>query len=70
MPVQKIWLFTVQKMLIVELEITVAFVHAEKDTQEIHMDINAPLVSSWSDLKTHNERRKVFMKLENILRMD
>ena len=49
MPVQKIWLFTVQKMLIVELEITVAFVHAEKDTQEIHMDINAPLVSSWSE---------------------
>ena len=39
-------LVIVLKMLIAVLEIIVAFVHAEKDTQEIHMDINAPLVSS------------------------
>ena len=44
-------LVIVLKMLIAVLEIIVAFVHAEKDTQEIHMAINAHLVSSSSDLK-------------------
>ena len=39
-------LVIVLKMLIAVLEIIVAFAHAEKATQEIHMDINAPLVSS------------------------
>ena len=38
-------LVIVLKMLIAVLEIIVAFVHAEKATQAIHMAINAPLVS-------------------------